>query len=325
MSTKFTYADYIESDAVRKKAQELANHENNKLQDWSGGTYGQQLKDQLSAIQNRKKFTYDLNGDALYNQYKDQYIRQGKLAMQDTMGQAAALTGGYGSSYGVTAGNQAYQGYLQGLNDKIPELYQLAADQYAREGEQMQNMYGLISDAYGKEYGEYQDKLAQWNTTRDYLANMYQNERNFDYGKYGDDRNMAYKSYESEVAQNQWEQELAYKKAQDAIANEQWKQEFALKQAAAKAGGSKGSSKNSGASALDNIEGTSTNNTDAFKASILTAREFAKRKNSDKYSGYASYKDYVDDTLDKWYRKGNGTYKLNANEAKYLMDYYGLE
>lgn len=322
---KFTYADYRESDAVRKRAQELAAHESNKIQDWSGGTYGQQLKDQLSAIQNRKKFTYDLNGDALYNQYKDQYIRQGKLAMQDTMGQAAALTGGYGSSYGVTAGNQAYQGYLQGLNDRIPELYQLAADQYAREGEQMQNVYGLLSDAYGREYGEHKDKLSQWNNTREYLANMYQNERNFDYGKYGDDRNMAFKSYESDVAQNQWEQELAYKKAQDAIANQQWQQEFALKQAAAKAGGSKGSGKSGGASALNNIEGTSTNNTDAFKASILTAREFARRKNSDDYSGYASYKDYVDDTLDKWYRKGNGSYKLNANEAKYLMDYYGLE
>lgn len=323
MATTFTYEDYKESDAVKKRAQELASHESNKVQDWTGGTYGQQLKDQLSAIQNRKKFTYDLNGDALYNQYKDQYIRQGKLAIQDTMGQAAALTGGYGSSYGVTAGNQAYQGYLQGLNDKIPELYQLAADQYAREGDQMQNMYGLLSDAYGKEYGEYQDKLAQWNTTRDYLANMYQNERNFDYGKYGDDRNMAFQSYESEVAQNQWEQELAYKKAQDAIANQQWQQEFALKQAAAKSSstGSKTTKSKTTENSLDNIAGTATKNTETFKASILTSREFARRKNNTEYD---SYKDYVDDTIDKWFN-GNGPVKLTANEAKWLMDYYGLE
>jgi hypothetical protein len=35
----------------------------------------------MSQIQNRPAFSYDVNSDALYQQYKDQYIRQGKLAM----------------------------------------------------------------------------------------------------------------------------------------------------------------------------------------------------------------------------------------------------
>jgi hypothetical protein len=74
-------------------------------------------------------FKYDLNGDALYQQYKDKYTQQGKLAMADAMGQASALTGGYGNSYAATVGNQAYQAYLGQLNDVIPELYQLAYDQ----------------------------------------------------------------------------------------------------------------------------------------------------------------------------------------------------
>ena len=45
-------------------------------------------------ITNRKPFQYDLNQDALYQQYKEQYQRLGRQAMEDTMGQAAALTGG---------------------------------------------------------------------------------------------------------------------------------------------------------------------------------------------------------------------------------------
>jgi murein DD-endopeptidase MepM/ murein hydrolase activator NlpD len=93
-------------------------------------SYWATLQEAMNKILNREDFSYDLNGDALYQQYKDRYIQQGKMAMQDTMGQAAALTGGYGNSYASTAGNQAYQGYLQGLNDVIPELQQIAYDRY---------------------------------------------------------------------------------------------------------------------------------------------------------------------------------------------------
>lgn len=80
----------------------------------------------IKEYEDKPAFTYDFNGDALYQQYKDKYIEQGKLAMADTMGQAAAMTGGYGNSYAASVGNQAYQAYLGQLNDIIPELYQLA-------------------------------------------------------------------------------------------------------------------------------------------------------------------------------------------------------
>ena len=60
-----------------------------------------------SNIKNYGDFSYDVNSDALYQQYANQYIQQGKMAMQDTIGQASAMTGGYGNSYAATAGNQA--------------------------------------------------------------------------------------------------------------------------------------------------------------------------------------------------------------------------
>ena len=69
----------------------------------------------LDAYLNRGDFQFDVNADALYQQYKDHYTQPGKTAMQDTVGKAAALTGGYGSSYAQTVGQQAYQAHLKQL------------------------------------------------------------------------------------------------------------------------------------------------------------------------------------------------------------------
>ena len=75
----------------------------------------QQLDAAMDKILNREAFSYDLNGDALYRQYKDRAVKNGRLAMMDTMGQAAAMTGGYGSSYAQSAGQQAQKRVLRQL------------------------------------------------------------------------------------------------------------------------------------------------------------------------------------------------------------------
>ena len=153
--------------------------------------WGQALNDAWNKIQNREKFSYDLNGDALYQQYKDQYMTQGQMAMMDTMGQAAALTGGYGSSYTQGVGQQAYQGYLQQLNDRVPELYQLALDQYNREGDELYNQYGLIADRenteYNRAYQAVRDAVSdeQWNKSFDRSAYEYDTSLGWDKEKTG--------------------------------------------------------------------------------------------------------------------------------------------
>lgn len=131
-------------------------------------TYDGQLKDLYDQIVNREKFSYDINGDALYKQYANQYQQRGKLAMMDTIGQAAALTGGYGSSYGEAVGQQAYNAYLQQLNDVVPELYQQAYNQYNNEGDRMVQQYGMLGDLRNDEYSKYQDAYNQWLTERNY-------------------------------------------------------------------------------------------------------------------------------------------------------------
>ena len=187
-------ANYNESEKVKRLAEDMALHEANNPGEWSGGTYGKGMDEALQKVLNRDKFQYDINGDALYQQYKDRYIQQGKQAMMDTVGQAAALTGGYGNSYAQKAGQQAYQGYLQGLNDKVPELYQMALERYNQEGTDLLNKYGLMSDQYAKEYSRYRDSVGDWQNKRDYLATLYNNERSFDYTGYRD-----------RVADEQWQ------------------------------------------------------------------------------------------------------------------------
>ena len=109
-------------------------------------------------IKGYSEFSYDLNGDALYQQYKDKYIQQGKLAMQDTMGQAAAMTGGYGNSYAQSVGQQAYQASLDNLNDIVPELYSLALDRYKMGKDDLYSQASYLMQKYEQEYGAYSDE-----------------------------------------------------------------------------------------------------------------------------------------------------------------------
>ena len=117
----------------------------------------EQYKAVMDKILNREDFTYDFNGDALYQQYKDKYIKQGKMAMADAIGQASAMTGGYGNSYAQSVGQQAYQAQLENLNDIIPELYSMALDKYNMDGQELYNQFNMLGADYERAYGQYQD------------------------------------------------------------------------------------------------------------------------------------------------------------------------
>lgn len=209
----YKYKKYEESDAVK---QAKANLETQLAQ--KPGAYQSQwqtqLDDTLKKIQNRQPFTYNINGDALYQSYEDKFVQQGQQAMQDTMGQAAGLTGGYGSSYGQNVGQQAYNAYLQNLGDVVPELYEIARNRYNQEGADLMNMYGLLGDNEAKDYGRWQDAMSAWQGERDYLAGLYDSERSYDYGKWSDDRDFGYAKYRDEVADKQWERQFAEQQRQ---------------------------------------------------------------------------------------------------------------
>lgn len=103
------------------------------------------LNTALADIRGYDDFQYDLNGDLLYQQMVDNYTMLGKQAMADTMGQAAALTSGYGNSYAAGVGNQAYQQYLTQVNNQIPAFQQAALNVWQSGYDRLLNDYGAIS------------------------------------------------------------------------------------------------------------------------------------------------------------------------------------
>ena len=105
-----------------------------------------ELERLYAAITGRPAFSYDPASDPVYNSYTQSYQRRGRLAMRDTMGQAAALTGGYGSSYAQSVGQQQYDSYLQSLGEALPELYGMAWQRYNAEGDALKTAWELASE-----------------------------------------------------------------------------------------------------------------------------------------------------------------------------------
>lgn len=222
------------SNKPLSSASALKNYNKVKSQKPSGFTYNdKQLKKLYDKAMNRKDFSFDLNGNAFYNQYKDKFTKQGQLAMADTVGQVAAASGGYANSYAQTAGQQIYQQNLDNLTDIVPELYNLAFQQYQYDGQQLQDKYAMASGERDFAYGKYRDDVSDWQYNNDTAYNIYADTRDYEYQQSRD-----------KVADSQWQKtfdedkrqfglnynlekdKFAETKNQNAIANRQWQQTF---------------------------------------------------------------------------------------------------
>lgn len=136
------------------------------LEDSRPGEYESQYDEELERLYDqilgRPDFSYNLGADPMYQQYRQQYMTQGRLAMEDTMGRAAGLTGGYGSSYSQNVGQQAYGQYLQGLNDAVPQLYALALNRYTAEGDALADRYAMVYDLEQRDRTRYNQDYDRW-------------------------------------------------------------------------------------------------------------------------------------------------------------------
>lgn len=224
--------DYEESDEVKQAQENLKNHYNSKPGDYQSN-YADQIQGLLKDYENTKDFQYDFNADPLYQQYKDQYIQQGKMAMQDTMGNAAALTGGYGSSYASTAGNQAYQSSLNDLNNVIPSLYDRAYSKYRDDkSDKLQHMQ-VLQNLDDSDYKKYQDTLSDYYNTLNYLQSQSQYLSESDYNRYLNQLaqwqyELEYYTGRADAAQQQsnWQSEQNRQYMQDYVNQRNWQKQF---------------------------------------------------------------------------------------------------
>lgn len=146
-----------------------------------------QMMAKLNEILNRDAFSYDVANDPLYQQYANMYRREGDRAMKETMAEAAAGAGGM-NTYAVTAANQANSYYNSQLNDRIPELYQLAYDKYLKEIDLKAQDLGILNDMDSVYYNRYRDTMNDWRA----------------------DKNFAYGAYMDAVNQGNWEKNFGY-------------------------------------------------------------------------------------------------------------------
>lgn len=87
-----------------------------------------------------KKSAYYQNA---YNTLRQTMQNRGRLDMQDSIAAAAANTGGFGNSYGTTAGNRAYQARLQELAGQVPTLYAAASGEFQNQKNNLANVIGM--------------------------------------------------------------------------------------------------------------------------------------------------------------------------------------
>lgn len=147
-------------------------------------TYDSEMRALIDQILNSNLADWK-QGDQ-YAALRDQYAANGQMSMADLLGQVSSRTGGLASSYAASVANQEY-------SDWMSKLEQAAREMYQQDRSDKLNSLGMLSDAYDREYGEYGDKLNQWNA----------------------DRNFAYQQAQDALA-NQWKQkEWDYNMSQD--------------------------------------------------------------------------------------------------------------
>lgn len=180
-----TMPTYKQSQALTDALDELNNWRGTKPGDYQS-PYASQIEDLYNRVSNPEKFTYDPNADPLYQMYADRYGQNARRSMNDTMADAAALTGGYGNSYAQAVGQQAYDEQMQGLNDALPTLYNQAYGEYTDRQNQLLNQLQTAQAMDETAYGRYRDTVNDYYTGLDALTNAANNLYEREYGQYTD-------------------------------------------------------------------------------------------------------------------------------------------
>ena len=170
--------------------------------------YANQMAGLLNNVTNRQEFSYNPLEDANYQALAKVYNANGLKAQQDTLGQAAALNGGYNTSWATSASQQARNDYNQQLASLIPELEQTAYSRYYDNYNMNLNALGALQDA----------------------------------------DNTAYQKYRDSVADSQWLYGQNYQKYRDTVADSQWQKEYNLSKKRAARSGGRGRSSSGGSS-----------------------------------------------------------------------------
>jgi len=206
------------------------------------------------------------------------------MAMMDTMGQAAAMTGGYGNSYAQTVGQQAYNQQLGQLNDIMPELYGMAYDRYQQEGQEMLNMYDRYKGLSDQSFDRHQVEQDNWYREDARLTDNY----NTLYDREHDDWERGYNTALEEYLTGRNEKFTADENEKNRVESNR---------------------ANAKSDLINLITATGYEPTDSELASAGMTREqakgYAKAYSDSKTGGTSDYSDLDYDTQQKWSKEAN--------------------
>ena len=302
--------EYKKSDEVKSAENALSQWEKNKPSEYES-KYSEQIETILNDILNREDFNYNLNADPLYQQYREQYIENGKKAMMDTVGQATALTGGYANSYAVNAGNQAYDEYLNGLNDIALDLRDRAYIQYTDEDDKMLEDVTLLRSLDGDDYDKYLGELEKYYEDGEYLLNKLTSMSDAEFDEFlaevdawENDRKYEFEKYQDALDRQEFEKEMAFKEkeAKRDQANKDRQYALSASRASSSSSSKKSSEKDSGRDSSLTTPPISYNEFCVRTGvhTIMTPKEFGSSK---LVNTYATYQDYLA-AMYKMYKKG---------------------
>lgn len=145
------------------------------------GAYQSQYQNQIDNLMQQLKdrnFSYNYQNDPTYQQYKRQYESGARRASENAMANAAAVSGGYGSSWATTAGENAYADAMSGLDNVLNSLYSQALSSYTDESNDMYSQLQNLMTAESQAQQRYNQDVADYYNNLSYYQQQYQNEAN---------------------------------------------------------------------------------------------------------------------------------------------------
>lgn len=124
-------------------------------------TYNSEYMDTLNEL---AKQLISMNYDdwtkgSQYQALADRYGNNGRMSMQDVLGQVASRTGGLASSYATTAAQQQYNQYMA-------QLEEVARQMYSQDRSDLLDNANLYRNLANDEYDRYRDSLADYNAQK---------------------------------------------------------------------------------------------------------------------------------------------------------------
>lgn len=174
------YTPSRETQDAKRSWEELAA---NRPEDYTS-PYTERMEELLRQMEGRGPFAYDPSRDDTFQRYARLYQRQGQTAMEDALGQAAGLTGGYDSTYAQQAGQQEYGRYMQELAALVPQLQQNAWDRYESQGQALLDQYKLLQGQDASAYDQWRDQVEDWQNASRQARDRYESLEKQDYSNY---------------------------------------------------------------------------------------------------------------------------------------------